>query len=304
MSNEKNAANRDTSLSKEQVIAVVKASLAALYRRNPKIITAFNKKLEDGFLNETQQLDYLDGMYTAIIDYSKKNDIVKQTIIKYNYSINESLKNYASENKSIIWKIGYVTIQCEIANRSTRRLRLYMDLFMTSKSIRFKNGKYIHSWSLVRDEKIFMRYFEHALGKVAERVEFEQETGINPSEVFLNFSLPQNSSEFYWPFPITSNPSSPKELQNVIKLSGYEDNDLDMRTNAVFTTDGKYGLSLQIKGADCYIFLIKKTEHYWNPFLINGKSLFVKYNFTRTFNDNIQLLLMYYENIFPIRIKK
>ena len=179
MSNEKNAANRDTSLSKEQVIAVVKASLAALYRRNPKIITAFNKKLEDGFLNETQQLDYLDGMYTAIIDYSKKNDIVKQTIIKYNYSINESLKDYASENKSIIWKIGYVTIQCEIANRSTRRLRLYMDLFMTSKSIRFKNGKYIHSWQLVRDEKIFMRYFEHALGKVAERVEFEQETGIN-----------------------------------------------------------------------------------------------------------------------------
>ena len=304
MSNEKNAANRDTSISKEQVIAVVKASLAALYRRNPKIITAFNKKLEDGFLNETQQLDYLDGMYTAIIDYSKKNDIVKQTIIKYNYSINESLKDYASENKSIIWKIGYVTIQCEIANRSTRRLRLYMDLFMTSKSIRFKNGKYIHSWKLVRDEKIFMRYFEHALGKVAERVEFEQETGINPSEVFLNFSLPQNSSEFYWPFPITSNPSSPKELQNVIKLSGYEDDDLDMRTNAVFTTDGKYGLSLQVQGADCYIFLIKKTEHYWNPYLINGKSLFVKYNFTRTFNDNIQLLLMYYENIFPIRIKK
>ena len=304
MAIEKNAANRDTSLSKEQVIAVVKASLAALYRRNPKIITAFNKKLEDGFLNETQQLDYLDGMYTAIIDYSKKNDIVKQTIIKYNYSINESLKDYASENKSIIWKIGYVTIQCEIANRSTRRLRLYMDLFMTSKSIRFKNGKYIHSWKLVRDEKIFMRYFEHALGKVAERVEFEQETGINPSEVFLNFSLPQNSSEFYWPFPITSNPSSPKELQNVIKLSGYEDDDLDMRTNAVFTTDGKYGLSLQVKGSDCYIFLIKKTEHYWNPYLINGKSLFVKYNFTRTFNDNIQLLLMYYENIFPIRIKK
>ena len=203
MSNEKNAANQGTSLSKEQVIAVVKASLAALYRRNSKIITAFNKKLEDGFLNETQQLDYLDGMYTAIIDYSKKNDIVKQTIIKYNYSINESLKDYASENKSIIWKIGYVTIQCEIANRSTRRLRLYMDLFMTSKSIRFKNGKYVHSWRLVRDEKIFMRYFEHALGKVAERVEFEQETGINPSEVFLNFSLPQNSSEFYWPFPIT-----------------------------------------------------------------------------------------------------
>lgn len=304
MSNEKNAANRDTSLSKEQVIAVVKASLAALYRRNPKIIAAFNKKLEDGFLNETQQLDYLDGMYTAIIDYSKKNDVVKQTIIKYNYSINESLKDYASENKSIIWKIGYVTIQYEIANRSTRRLRLYMDLFMTSKSIRFKNGKYIHSWKLVRDEKIFMRYFEHALGKVAERVEFEQETGINPSEVFLNFSLPQNSSEFYWPFPITSNPSSPKELQNVIKLSGYEDDDLDMRTNAVFTTDGKYGLSLQVQGADCYIFLIKKTEHYWNPYLINGKSLFVKYNFTRTFNDNIQLLLMYYENIFPIRIKK
>ena len=304
MSNERNAANRDTSLSKEQVIAVVKASLAALYRRNPKIITAFNKKLEDGFLNETQQLDYLDGMYTAIIDYSKKNDIVRQTIIKYNYSINESLKDYASENKSIIWKIGYVTIQCEIANRSTRRLRLYMDLFMTSKSIRFKNGKYIHSWKLVRDEKIFMRYFEHALGKVAERVEFEQETGINPSEVFLNFSLPQNSDEFYWPFPITSNPSSPKELQNIIKLSGYEDDDLDMRTNAVFTTDGKYGLSLQVQGADCYIFLIKKTEHYWNPYLINGKSLFVKYNFTRTFNDNIQLLLMYYENIFPIRIKK
>ena len=304
MAIEKNAANRDTSLSKEQVIAVVKASLAALYRRNPKIITAFNKKLEDGFLNETQQLDYLDGMYTAIIDYSKKNDIVKQTIIKYNYSINESLKDYASENKSIIWKIGYVTIQCEIANRSTRRLRLYMDLFMTSKSIRFKNGKYIHSWKLVRDEKIFMRYFEHALGKVAERVEFEQETGINPAEVFLNFSLPQNSSEFYWPFPITSNPSSPKELQNVIKLSGYEDDDLDMRTNAVFTTDGKYGLSLQVQGADCYIFLIKKTWHYWNPYLINGKSLFVKYNFTRTFNDNIQLLLMYYENIFPIRIKK
>lgn len=304
MAIEKNAANRDTSLSKEQVIAVVKASLAALYRRNPKIITAFNKKLEDGFLNETQQLDYLDGMYTAIIDYSKKNDIVRQNIIKYNYSINESLKDYASENKSIIWKIGYVTIQCEIANRSTRRLRLYMDLFMTSKSIRFKNGKYIHSWQLVRDEKIFMRYFEHALGKVAERVEFEQETGINPSEVFLNFSLPQNSDEFYWPFPITSNPSSPKELQNVIKLSGYEDDDLDMRTNAVFTTDGKYGLSLQVQGADCYIFLIKKTEHYWNPYLINGKSLFVKYNFTRTFNDNIQLLLMYYENIFPIRIKK
>ena len=304
MAIEKNAANRDTSLSKEQVIAVVKASLAVLYRRNPKIITAFNKKLEDGFLNETQQLDYLDGMYTAIIDYSKKNDVVKQTIIKYNYSINESLKDYASENKSIIWKIGYVTIQCEIANRSTRRLRLYMDLFMTSKSIRFKNGKYIHSWRLVRDEKIFMRYFEHALGKVAERVKFEQETGINPSEVFLNFSLPQNSSEFYWPFTITSNPSSPKELQNVIKLSGYEDDDLDMRTNAVFTTDGKYGLSLQVQGADCYIFLIKKTEHYWNPYLINGKSLFVKYNFTRTFNDNIQLLLMYYENIFPIRIKK
>ena len=304
MAIEKNAANRDTSLSKEQVIAVVKASLAALYRRNPKIITAFNKKLEDGFLNETQQLDYLDGMYTAIIDYSKKNDIVKQTIIKYNYSINESLKDYASENKSIIWKIGYVTIQCEIANRSTRRLRLYMDLFMTSKSIRFKNGKYIHSWKLVRDEKIFMRYFEHALGKVAERVEFEQETGINPSEVFLNFSLPQNSDEFYWPFPITSNPSSPKELQNVIKLSGYEDDDLDMRTNAVFTTDGKYGLSLQVQGTDCYIFLIKKTGRYWNPYLINGKSLFVKYNFTRTFNDNIQLLLMYYENIFPIRIKK
>ena len=304
MAIEKNAANRGTSLSKEQVIAVVKASLAALYRRNPKIITAFNKKLEDGFLNETQQLDYLDGMYTAIIDYSKKNDIVKQTIIKYNYSINESLKDYASENKSIIWKIGYVTIQYEIANRSTRRLRLYMDLFMTSKSIRFKNGKYIHSWKLVRDEKIFMRYFEHALGKVAERVEFEQETRINPSEVFLNFSLPQNSSEFYWPFPITSNPSSPKELQNVIKLSGYEDDDLDMRTNAVFTTDGKYGLSLQVQGADCYIFLIKKTGRYWNPYLINGKSLFVKYNFTRTFNDNIQLLLMYYENIFPIRIKK
>lgn len=304
MSNERNAANRDTSLSKEQVIAVVKASLAALYRRNPKIITAFNKKLEDGFLNETQQLDYLDGMYTAIIDYSKKNDIVRQTIIKYNYSINESLKDYASENKSIIWKIGYVTIQCEIANRSTRRLRLYMDLFMTSKSIRFKNGKYIHSWQLVRDEKIFMRYFEHALGKVAERVEFEQETGINPSEVFLNFSLPQNSDEFYWPFPITSNPSSPKELQNIIKLSGYEDDDLDMRTNAVFTTDGKYGLSLKVQGADCYIFLIKKTGRYWNPYLINGKSLFVKYNFTRTFNDNIQLLLMYYENIFPIRIKK
>ena len=304
MSNEKNTANRNTSLSKEQVIAVVKASLAALYRRNPKIITAFNKKLEDGFLNETQQLDYLDGMYTAIIDYSKKNDVVKQTIIKYNYSINESLKDYASENKSIIWKIGYVTIQYEIANRSTRRLRLYMDLFMTSKSIRFKNGKYIHSWKLVRDEKIFMRYFEHALGKVAERVEFEQETGINPSEVFLNFSLPQNSSEFYWPFPITSNPSSPKELQNVIKLSGYEDDDLDMRTNAVFTTDGRYGLSLQVQGADCYIFLIKKTRHYWNPYLINGKSLFVKYNFTRTFNDNIHLLLMYYENIFPIRIKK
>lgn len=304
MSNERNAANRDTSLSKEQVIAVVKASLAALYRRNPKIITAFNKKLEDGFLNETQQLDYLDGMYTAIIDYSKKNDIVKQTIIKYNYSINESLKDYASENKSIIWKIGYVTIQYEIANRSTRRLRLYMNLFMTSKSIRFKNGKYVHYWRLVRDEKIFMRYFEHALGKVAERVEFEQETGINPSELFLNFSMPQNSSEFYWPFPITSNPSSPKELQNIIKLSGYEDDDLDMRTNAVFTTDGKYGLSLQVKGADCYIFLIKKTEHYWNPYLINGKSLFVKYNFTRTFNDNIQLLLMYYENIFPIRIKK
>ena len=304
MSNERNAANRDTSLSKEQVIAVVKASLAALYRRNPKIITAFNKKLENGFLNETQQLDYLDGMYTAIIDYSKKNDVVKQTIIKYNYSINESLKDYASENKSIVWKIGYVTIQCEIANRSTRRLRLYMDLFMTSKSIRFKNGKYIHSWKLVRDEKIFMRYFEHALGKVAERVEFEQETGINPSELFLNFSLPQNSSEFYWPFPITSNPSSPKELQNVIKLSGYEDDDLDMRTNAVFTTDGKYGLSLQVQGTDCYIFLIKKTGRYWNPYLINGKSLFVKYNFTRTFNDNIQLLLMYYENIFPIRIKK
>lgn len=304
MAIERNAANRDTSLSKEQVIAVVKASLAALYRRNPKIIAAFNKKLEDGFLNETQQLDYLDGMYTAIIDYSKKNDVVKQTIIKYNYSINESLKDYASENKSIIWKIGYVTIQYEIANRSTRRLRLYMDLFMTSKSIRFKNGKYIHFWKLVQDEKIFMRYFEHALGKVAERVEFEQETGINPSEVFLNFSLPQNSDEFYWPFPITSNPSSPKELQNAIKLSGYEDDDLDMRTNAVFTTDGKYGLSLQVQGADCYIFLIKKTEHYWNPYLINGKSLFVKYNFTRTFNDNIQLLLMYYENIFPIRIKK
>ena len=304
MSNERNAANRDTSLSKEQVIAVVKASLAALYRRNPKIITAFNKKLEDGFLNETQQLDYLDGMYTAIIDYSKKNDIVRQTIIKYNYSINESLKDYASENKSIIWKIGYVTMQCESANRSTRRLRRYMDLFMTSKSIRFKNGKYVHSWRLVRDEKIFMRYFEHALGKVAERVEFEQETGINPSEVFMNFSLPHNSSEFYWPFPITSNPSSPKELQNVIKLSGYEDDDLDMRTNAVFTTDGKYGLSLQVQGADCYIFLIKKTSRYWNPYLINGKSLFVKYNFTRTFNDNIQLLLMYYENIFPIRIKK
>ena len=139
MSNEKNAANQGTSLSKEQVIAVVKASLAALYRRNPKIIAAFNKKLEDGFLNETQQLDYLDGIYTAIIDYSKKNDVVKQTIIKYNYSINESLTNYASENKSIIWKIGYVTIQYEIANRSTRRLRLYMELSMTSKSIRFKN---------------------------------------------------------------------------------------------------------------------------------------------------------------------
>ena len=304
MTNDKNAANRDTSLSKEQVIGVVKASLAALYRRNPKIITAFNKKLEDGFLNEKQQLDYLNGMYTAIIDYSKKNDIVKQTIIKYNYSINESLKDYVSENKSIIWKIGYVTIQYEIANRSTRRLRLYMDLFMTSKSLRFKNGKYIHSWKLVKDEKIFMRYFAHALGKVAERVEFEQESGINPSEVFMNFSLPQNSSEFYWPFPITSNPSSPNELQNIIKLSGYEDDDLYMRTNAVFTTDGKYGLSLQVKGADCYIFLIKKTEHYWNPYLINGKSLFVKYNFTRTFNDNIQLLLMYYENIFPIRIKK
>ena len=45
MAIEKNAANRDTSLSKEQVIAVVKASLAALYRRNPKIITAFNKNL-------------------------------------------------------------------------------------------------------------------------------------------------------------------------------------------------------------------------------------------------------------------
>ena len=49
MSNERNAANRDTSLSKEQVIAVVKASLAALYRRNPKIITAFNKKTRRWF---------------------------------------------------------------------------------------------------------------------------------------------------------------------------------------------------------------------------------------------------------------
>lgn len=293
-------------LSKEQVVLLVKASISTLYRRNPKLITAFDKKMEDGFLSTEEQVQFLDGMYCAIIDYSKKNKTAQETIEKYGFQINESLKDYSNENKSLVWKIGYITIQYEIANRSTRRLRLYLDLFMTSKSDRYDStaGKYKNNWALTESEKKYMGYLERIVIKTAERIEIENETGVNMQDLFLNFSKPTCSSEFYWPFKIDDNPATSKELKKIIMTTGYEDEDLDMRTNAVFTTDHSYGLSLVSNGDDCYLFLIKKTGHYWDAVLTDKKTLYVKYNFTRTFNDNIQLLLRYYEDIFPLRIKK
>ncbi len=294
--------------SREEIIDMVRAAITVLYNKNKKLVTTLNRYIEDGdFSGDPDHRKFFSGMYTGIQYYKDKEPlagIIDKSGFERDILFADEIPHKRKRaDEETIWKVGYYIVQIAMANRSTRRLRLFFNLYASSNAVVKPKG-----WTLVEAEKKFAKLFRKGISKIADKINgTEEETPASSSRVTLrdiavDINIPQHSYETYLRLS-DNNPGNVKELSKVLTVNGYDDDDLEKKNNLVFTKDNSYAVSLVANGNDAYIFLSGKTGHYWKALLLGGKIPFIKYNFTRTFNDNLQALLRFHENIFPIRLK-
>ena len=292
--------------SRDEIISMARAAITVLYNKNRKIVTAFDKIIDKGdFDSDDDYRKLFSGMYTGIQYYKEKSpltEIIDKSGFDHKVLFKKEIPHKSRRaDEEIVWKVGYYIVQIAMANRSTRRLRLFFNLYASSNAVAKPKN-----WSLADAEKKFIELFKKGIGKVADKIngngEDRAESRVTLRDIAVDINVPQHSYETYLRLS-DNNPGNVKELVKVFSTNGYDDDDLDKKNNLVFTKDCSYAVSLVTNGNDAYMFLSGKTGHYWKALLLGGKIPFIMYNFTRTFNDNMQALLRFHENIFPIRLK-
>ena len=294
--------------SREEIIDMVRAAITVLYNKNKKLVTTLNRFIEAGdFSDDLDHRKFFSGMYTGIQYYKEKSPLAgiidKSGFDRDTLFGNEIPHKSKRADEDTIWKVGYYIVQIAMANRSTRRLRLFFNLYASSNAVVKPKG-----WTLVEAEKKFIELFKNGIGKIADKIESgsqierRSQDRVTLRDIAVDINVPRHSYETYLRLADNS-PGNVKELAKQFEITGYDDDDLEKKNNIVFTKDHSYAVSLVTNGKDAYIFLSGKDGHYWKAMLLGGKIPFIKYNFTRPFNDNFQALLRFHETIFPIRLK-
>lgn len=297
-------------------------------KQSDKVVSLIKSSLKKEFSDKDKH-ELLLGIYKGVNDSLKLNKSQKLKIDKSVIS-----------GTSFMFKVGYA-IYIDLYNEDDDCLRILKVLYVSSNTRRRDNKL---NWDISNHEDMFLDEFydtfsdtkrrdsdttslftdgddsddEKETNDTKEGTSEEKEENIEDddiksddkldedSDLKIDFNNPQNVDEFIWPWVnIDNNPFNIEELEKLIELSGYDDEDLDTKSNAVFTTDRKYAVGFAKKADTGYLYLLKKQEHYWDPLLTDeNKVLLLEYNFTNIFLDNVRELLSWAPQIFPLRMKK